>query len=106
MSRQLTSKNLLGKVLRSYREDLNLTLHEMAVLIDIDSTLINKFENGSRIPTKSRLLSYSNKLSLDIEDLIVLQKTQLIINKFGINSTTLKAIENLLILANEKEKKQ
>ena len=104
MSRQLSSLNFLGQKLRGFRVGLNYTLHEMAILLDIDSTLINKFENGSRIPSKERLLKYANQLSIDVEYLISLQKTQIIINKLGINNTTIMAIRNLLILANEKEK--
>lgn len=99
----MSNNNFLGNLLRHFREFNNLTLHELSLLIDIDSTLISKFENGSRVPTMEQIQKYAFGFNIRIENLVALLKAQAIIRKYGLNITTLQAANILLSINEEKD---
>lgn len=61
----------MKKLLKNARLNKNLKTRELAQLIGIDQSLISKFENGSRKPTKVQIKKLSNILDIDYETLIV-----------------------------------
>lgn len=99
----MSKSNILGDLLRKLREDSHYTLHQMSMIVDIDSTLISKFENGNRVPSVNYLIKYSNAFGVDINKLLSFQKAQIILNKLGIDETTINAFNVLSQIKKEKE---
>lgn len=45
----------LGELIKKEREKRGLLMRQLASLIDVDTSLISKIENGNRSPTKCKL---------------------------------------------------
>lgn len=61
----------LGDTLKYARESRNLILRKVAAVVDIDQSLICKFEKDERKPTKEQLLRLAKFYKLSEKDLII-----------------------------------
>lgn len=92
----------LSNILKSAREEKNLILRKVASEIDIDQSLISKFEKGERKPTKEQLIKLAEFYHLSQQDLLIEWFSDKIIYE-------LKDIDyanDILIVAEEKIKYQ
>ena len=63
--------NKLGEILREARNKRNLILRKVAAEVDIDQSLISKFEKNERKPTKEQLLRLAKFYGLSEKSLTV-----------------------------------
>ncbi len=92
----------LSKILKSAREEKKLILRKVASELDIDQSLISKFEKGERKPTKEQLIKLADFYSLSKQDLLIEWFSDKIIYE-------LKDVDyanDILIVAEEKIKNQ
>ena len=61
----------LSEILKSAREEKKLILRKVASELDIDQSLISKFEKGERKPTKEQLIKLADFYSLPVQDLLI-----------------------------------
>ena len=61
----------LSEILKSAREEKKLILRKVASELDIDQSLISKFEKGERKPTKEQLIKLADFYSLSKQDLLI-----------------------------------
>lgn len=61
----------LGSTLRTAREKMNLILRKVAAEVDIDQSLISKFEKNERKPTKEQLTRLAKFYNLSEKTLTV-----------------------------------
>ena len=61
----------LGDTLKTAREEKNLILRKVAAEVDIDQSLISKFEKNERRPTKDQLKRIANFYNLSNEKLLI-----------------------------------
>lgn len=81
-----------GETLKKLRIKKNETLHQVSMGTNIDVTLLSKFERNVRFPTVEqihRISEYFNASKTDLTALVVSHK---IINQYGLNDITNKAI--------------
>lgn len=61
----------LSEILKSAREEKKLILRKVAFELDIDQSLISKFEKGERKPTKEQLIKLADFYKLPKQDLLI-----------------------------------
>ncbi len=61
----------LGETLKEARDKINLILRKVSAQVDIDQSLISKFEKDERKPTKEQLIRLANFYNLSQKDLII-----------------------------------
>jgi len=61
----------LGNVLRKAREEKGLVLRKVSAVVDIDQSLISKFEKNERKPTKKQIIRLANFYNLSEKHLLV-----------------------------------
>ena len=61
----------LSEILKSAREERKIILRKVAAELDIDQSLISKFEKGERKPTKEQLIKLADFYSLPKQDLLI-----------------------------------
>ena len=61
----------VSEMLRLAREEKKLILRKVASELDIDQSLISKFEKGERKPTKEQLIKLANFYNLSKQDLLI-----------------------------------
>lgn len=61
----------LSEILKSAREEKNLILRKVASELDIDQSLISKFEKGERKPTKEQLIKLADFYNLSKQELLI-----------------------------------
>ena len=61
----------LSEILKSAREERKIILRKVASELDIDQSLISKFEKGERKPTKEQLIKLADFYSLPKQDLLI-----------------------------------
>jgi len=61
----------LSEILKSAREEKKLILRKVASELDIDQSLISKFEKGERKPTKEQLIKLADFYNLPKQDLLI-----------------------------------
>ena len=67
-----------AQTIRKAREDSGLILRKVAAKIDIDQSIINKFERGERKPTREQVLKLAECYGLNTNELIVSWKSDLV----------------------------
>ncbi|MDO9001598.1 MAG: helix-turn-helix transcriptional regulator [Bacteroidota bacterium] len=72
MSTLYPSTETLGEKLREIREQNNLPLRKVAVLLDIDVAILSKMERGERKLSKEVVLKLANIYKCNPEELLVL----------------------------------
>ena len=61
----------LGQILKKARERKDLILRKVAAAVDIDQSLISKFEKDERKPTKEQIIRLANFYGFSEEELII-----------------------------------
>jgi len=61
----------LGETLKEARDGINLILRKVSAEVDIDQSLISKFEKNERKPTKEQLIRLADFYNLSHNDLII-----------------------------------
>ena len=61
----------LGEKLREYRESKGLILRKAAALLDIDQSLISKFEKNERKPTEEQIHRISEFYNIPTHELMI-----------------------------------
>ena len=61
----------LGDTLKCAREEKDLILRKVAAEVDIDQSLISKFEKNERKPTKEQLIRLAKFYNLSEQELII-----------------------------------
>ncbi len=69
--KQYCPMRLLGEILKQAREDKNLILRKVSAEVDIDQSLISKFEKSERKPTKEQIIRLSKFYELSEEELMI-----------------------------------
>jgi len=92
----------LSNILKSAREEKNLILRKVAAEIDIDQSLISKFEKGERKPTKEQLIKLAEFYNLSQQDLLI----EWFSDKIIYDLKDVDYANDILIVAEEKIKYQ
>ena len=71
MSIVVMSTETIGEKLRHIREEKELPLRKVAVLLDIDVAILSKMERGERRITKEVVLKLANIYDYNADDLLV-----------------------------------
>lgn len=71
MSIEIMSTKTIGEKLRHIREEKELPLRKVAVLLDIDIAILSKMERGERRITKEVVLKLADIYNYDANDLLV-----------------------------------
>lgn len=61
----------LSEILKSAREEKKIILRKVASELDIDQSLISKFEKGERKPTKEQLIKLAEFYNLSTQELLI-----------------------------------
>lgn len=61
----------VGNILKVAREEKKMILRKVSAAVDIDQSLISKFEKNERNPTKEQLLRLAKFYNLSEEELII-----------------------------------
>ena len=63
--------NSLGELLKLTRENLGLILRKVSAEVDIDQSLISKFEKDERKPTKDQIIRLAKFYKIPEKDLLI-----------------------------------
>jgi len=98
-----------AETLKNLRTNKNETLHQVSMGTNIDVTLLSKFERNIRFPTAEQIHRISQHFNASKTDLAALVVSHKIINKYGLNAITNKAInivrEQLILYTSDSEDK-
>ena len=61
----------LGNILKVAREEKEMILRKVSAVVDIDQSLISKFEKNERKPTKEQLIRLAKFYNLSEQELII-----------------------------------
>lgn len=61
----------LGELLKKKRQESGLILRKVAARVDIDQSLISKFEKNERVPTKQQITRLADFYQLELKDLLI-----------------------------------
>lgn len=86
-------KTTLGKYLKELRAEK--TLHEVTMETDIPTSMLSRFESGSRLPTLDQLKKLSKYYHVPADSLTAKRTMEKIIEHHGLNKTTFAAIQEL-----------
>jgi transcriptional regulator with XRE-family HTH domain len=92
----------LSNILKSAREEKNLILRKVASEIDVDQSLISKFEKGERNPTKEQIIKLAEFYNLSQQDLLI----EWFSDKIIYDLKDVDYANDILIVAEEKIKYQ
>jgi len=60
-----------GEIIKTRREEHNLLLRQVSALINIDQSIISKFELGLRKPSREQVLKFAEIYNIPENDLII-----------------------------------
>lgn len=69
--KQFCPMNTLGDTLKKAREEKEMILRKVSAEVDIDQSLISKFEKNERKPTKEQLIRLAKFYNLSEENLLI-----------------------------------
>lgn len=82
----------LSNILKEARDKKGLLLREVAALIEVDTAMISKFENGDRNPTRPQILRLAEVLDLDKNKLLTLWLRDRLVNEMKNETVALEAL--------------
>lgn len=85
-------KSDLGQFIRELRKERNLTLHQVAVGVDIDSPMLSKIERGERLATTEQIKRLAIFFNIAENQLLVKLTAEKILKDYGANEVTLNAV--------------
>lgn len=83
----------LSETLKKSRENKGLLMRELASLIEVDTSLISKFEKGERKPTKEQIMRLSKSLEIDEKNTLTLWLSEKIFSEIQGEEFALDAIK-------------
>lgn len=86
--------------IRTARVQKGLKIRELAQLLEVDSSLVSKFESGVRKPTREQIIKIAQLLDLDAHDLLVDWLSGQVVEQIGYGNFALE----VLSLAEDKVK--
>jgi len=89
---------LLGDILKQARKERGLILRKVSAEVDIDQSLISKFEKNERKPTKEQIIRLSKFYQLSEKDLIIDWYSDRIVEELKYNQSS----SEILRVAEEK----
>ena len=82
----------MKNLIKNAREQKKFKTRELAQMLDIDQSLISKFENGNRKPTKKQVAQLANFLDIDYETLMIAWLKEKILYEIGDDDFAIKAM--------------
>ena len=70
------SKELLAKIVREKRNELNITQNRLSELSEINRAMLSRIENGDYLPTIEQLEKLGEVLNFDFDDLFVKEEVK------------------------------
>ena len=70
------SKELLAKIVREKRSELNITQNRLSELSEINRAMLSRIENGDYLPTIDQLEKLGEILNFDFDDLFVKEEVK------------------------------
>ncbi len=86
-------KSDLGQSIRNLRKERNLTLHQVAIGVNVDSPMLSKIERGERLATMEQAKRLAVFFGIDEIHLLTLLTAEKIIKDYGANELTLGAVQ-------------
>jgi transcriptional regulator with XRE-family HTH domain len=83
----------LGNYLRALRKERDLTLHQVAIGVDVDSPLLSKLERSERLPTAEQVKRLSAFFNLNENELLAKTAAERIIKEYGLGEVTQQAVK-------------
>lgn len=85
-------KSDLGQFIRELRKERNLTLHQVAIGVNIDSPMLSKIERSERLATTDQAKRLATFFKVDENSLLAKLMAEKIIKDYGANDLTLNAV--------------
>lgn len=82
-----------SNIIKAKREEKGLMIREVAELLSVDATLVSRFENGIRKPTKAQVYRLAEILELDATKLMVQWLGERILYEIGDDDMALEAMK-------------
>jgi transcriptional regulator with XRE-family HTH domain len=82
-----------GETIRNLRSQQNVPLRVVAAAVEIDSTLLSRFELGERFPTDEQIKRFADYFQLPLEEFSAQVIADRIIATYGHDAVTFKAAE-------------
>jgi HTH-type transcriptional regulator, competence development regulator len=83
----------LGNYLRVLRKERDLTLHQVAIGVDVDSPLLSKLERSERLPTTEQVKRLATFFDLNENELLAKVAAERIIKEYGLGEVTQQAVK-------------
>jgi transcriptional regulator with XRE-family HTH domain len=91
----MSSKQTLSELLRTLRKQRHEPLRVVAAAIEIDSTLLSKFERGQRFPSMAQLARLAAYFGMPADELVAHAIADRIVCEYGQQTTTQQALNIL-----------
>jgi Fic family protein len=78
--------------IKEARINKKLKLKDIAQFLNVDSSLVSKFESGTRKPTREQVIKLSHLLELDAHDLLVKWLSEELVEQIGYGSFALEVL--------------
>ena len=82
-----------GETIRNLRLQMNVPLRVVAAAVEIDSTLLSRFELCDRFPTPDQLARFANYFQLPLRELSAQVIADRIIATYGAEEITARAVD-------------
>ncbi|MBI1920619.1 MAG: helix-turn-helix transcriptional regulator [Geobacter sp.] len=82
-----------GETIRTLRLRQNVPLRVVAAAVEIDSTLLSRFELGERFPTDEQIKRFSEYFQLPVDELTAQVIADRIIAAYGAGAATVRAAD-------------
>ena len=82
-----------GETIRTLRLEMNVPLRVVAAAVEIDSTLLSRFELGDRFPTPDQLARFAGYFQLPLKELSAQVIADRIIAAYGAEEITARAVD-------------
>ncbi|OAQ38857.1 DNA-binding protein [Pedobacter psychrophilus] len=82
----------MDAIIKSARIKKKLKLKDVAQLLNVDSSLISKFEAGVRKPTREQIIKLSHHLEIDAHDLLIHWLSDQVVDQIGYGNFALEVL--------------
>jgi HTH-type transcriptional regulator, competence development regulator len=72
-----------GRKIKKAREDKGWLIRQASARLDIDQSLISKYENGDRRPTREQVEKFSKIFDLNLDELLISWMSDKIVYEIG-----------------------
>lgn len=82
-----------GELIRTLRQEKNVPLRVVAAAVEIDSTLLSRFELGDRFPTDDQIKRFSEYFQKPVEEFSAQVIADRILSSYGRDAVMLKVAD-------------